>query len=77
MHNRDYRKRKMDSKHIGINYGWKPPKPKEGNRYSDIGSKQDGPKQTYTKTYYNKTGFNGVTCQPKEIIYMLLHLNQI
>ena len=36
------------------------PKLKEGNRYPDIGStegsKEDEPKQTYTKIDYNKNG---------------------
>ena len=59
MHNRGpkrRRKRKGDWKCIWINYGWKFPKPKEGNKYPGTGStegpKQDEPKQTYTKTYY-------------------------
>lgn len=42
------------------NYGWNSPKPKEGKRYLGIGNterpKQDEPKETYTKEYYNKNG---------------------
>ena len=47
MHNRDHRrrrKRKGDWKCIWRNYGWKLPKPKEGNRYPGTGS-TEGPKQ--------------------------------
>ena len=46
---------KRGSKIIWRNYGWKLPKPKEGNRYAGTGStegpKQDEPKQINTKTY--------------------------
>ena len=62
MHNRDSRgrrKRKGNWKSIWRNYAWKLYKSK-GNKYQDIGStkgpKQVVPKNTYTKTYSNKSG---------------------
>ena len=51
------RKRPGSQKCIWINYGWKLPRPKEGNSYSAIesteGSKPEEHKQTYSKTYNN------------------------
>ena len=42
------RVRERDWKYIWGNYGWKLPKPEEGNRYLDIGS-TEGPKQDEVK----------------------------
>ena len=57
MHNKGSRRRREreHQKCVWINYGWKVPKLKEGNRYPDTGStedpKQDETKQTHYKTY--------------------------
>ena len=54
-HNRDSRRRRKKRGELQIyfkNYGWKVYKSK-GNWYTDMGS-TEGPKETYTKTYYNK-----------------------
>ena len=62
MHNRDSkrrRKRKGDWKYIWRNYGWELSTSK-GYWYQDTGCtegpKHVEPKQTHTKTYYNKNG---------------------
>lgn len=54
------RKRQVDWKSILRIYGWKLSKSKEGNGYPDTGRtedpKQDEPKKTNIKIYYNEKG---------------------